>query len=195
MNKQNVTKPMETNIIISNINDFIFCPRSIYFHNLYGTFDEHLYQGPSQVRGKISHKAVDENKYSTKKSVLQGIDVYSEELGVIGKIDIFDRGKGILIERKNKITTLYEGYLLQVYAQYFCLLEMGFVVKAIQLYSISDNKKYNIKLPTKKQKKRLLEVLSDIKKFRLEDKSFFQNINKCRKCIYNKLCDYYQDDE
>ena len=28
---------MEDLIIISNLNDFIFCPASIYFHKLYGS--------------------------------------------------------------------------------------------------------------------------------------------------------------
>ena len=30
---------MENPIIISNLNDFIFCPASIYFHNIYGQQD------------------------------------------------------------------------------------------------------------------------------------------------------------
>ena len=184
---------MEHNVIISNINDFLFCPRSIYFHNLYGNFDEHVYHSRAQVQGRISHKRIDEKKYTTRKSVLQGMDVYSEELGVVGKIDLFDRENGILTERKHKIKTIYEGYLLQVYAQYFCLLEMGFSIRKIRLYSISDNKVYEIGLPTKEQKDRLLNVLSRMKRFRLEDDSFSQNINKCRKCIYRQLCDFYDE--
>ncbi len=186
---------MEENIIISNINDFIFCPRSIYFHNLYSNFDEHIYHSSSQAQGRISHKNIDEKKYTTRKAVLQGIDVYSEELGVIGKIDLFDQEQGILTERKNKITVIYEGYLLQIYAQYYCLMEMGYVVKAIRLYSISDNKMLTVGLPSQKQKEQLLSVLSQMRQFQLHDESFSQNINKCRKCIYRQLCDYYADDE
>ena len=186
---------MEENIIISNINDFIFCPRSIYFHNLYGNFDEHIYHSSSQVQGRIAHRSIDQKNYTTKKSILQGIDIYSAELGIIGKLDIFDTDSGTLTERKRKITFIYEGYLLQIYAQYFCLIEMGFIVKMIRLYSISDNTMHNIDLPTHKEKERLLDVLSQMKRFRLQDESFSQNINKCRKCIYRQLCDYYADDE
>ncbi len=186
---------MEENIIISNINDFIFCPRSIYFHNLYSGYDEHIYHSSSQVQGRISHKNIDKKKYTTKKAVLQGLDVYSQELGVVGKIDLFDQEQGILTERKNKITVIYEGYLLQVYAQYFCLIEMGYVVKTIRLYSISDNKMHIVDLPSQVEKERLLDVLSQMRGFQLQDESFSQNKNKCIKCIYRPLCDYYADDE
>ncbi|MEM4326663.1 MAG: type V CRISPR-associated protein Cas4 [Candidatus Diapherotrites archaeon] len=184
---------MEENIPISSINDFLFCPRSIYFHNLYKEYDEHVYHSFSQLQGRISHKSIDEKKYTTSKHVLQAISVYNEELGIFGKIDLFDQKKGILVERKHKIKMTFEGYLLQIYAQYFCLVEMGFSVKEIRLYSVSDNKVYNISLPSQKEKDRLFEVLSSMRKFRLDDKSFSQNINKCKKCIYRELCDYYDE--
>jgi CRISPR-associated protein Cas4 len=185
---------MEDNIIISNINDFLFCPRSIYFHNLYGGYDEHMYHSSSQIQGKISHKNIDEKKYTTRKSILQGMEIYSEELGVVGKIDLFDQEQGILTERKNKIAFVYEGYLLQIYAQYFCLTEMGYAVKTIRLYSISDNKIHSVEIPSLKQKERLLDVLSKMREFQL-NADFTQNKNKCIKCIYRHLCDYYADDE
>lgn len=35
---------MDDTIIISNLNDFIFCPASIYFHKLYGSEDKLMYQ-------------------------------------------------------------------------------------------------------------------------------------------------------
>lgn len=35
---------MENAIKISNLNDYIFCPISIYFHNLYGDMDTIMYQ-------------------------------------------------------------------------------------------------------------------------------------------------------
>ena len=107
---------MEENIKISNLNDFIFCPRSIYFHNLYSDLDEGLYHTTYQSNGKNAHKNIDKKRYSSRKSFLEGIDIYSEELGIIGKIDLFDQEKGIFIERKNKIKKIYDGYYLQVYA-------------------------------------------------------------------------------
>lgn len=133
-------------------------------------------------------------KYSTLKSIFTGLDVFSEELGLIGKIDIYDSDKKELIERKNKIKRIYEGYYLQVYAQYFCMVEMGYEIEKITLRSLSDNKSYSVPLPGGAEKRRLQEVISEMKSFNL-DAEFSQNPNKCRMCIYRELCDYYKDDE
>ena len=46
--------------------------------------------------------------------MLQGIEVYSDIYRIIGKIDIYDRKKEALVERKNKITTIYDGYIFQL---------------------------------------------------------------------------------
>lgn len=186
---------MEENIIISNLNDFIFCPRSIYFHNLYRSFDETMYHSTYQVKGRSAHRNIDNGKYSTKNEVLQGIEVYSEELGVVGRIDLFDKEKKTLIERKNRIETIYEGYVLQIHAQYFCLIEMGYEVKRLFFHSLSDNNRMEIPPPTLKDMERLKQVILEIKEFNLEDSGFSQNPNKCRMCIYRELCDYYKNDE
>jgi len=183
---------MEENIIISNLNDFIFCPRSIYFHNLYYNFENKEYTTTYQEKGKFTHKNIDNKKYSSKKQYIESIDVYSEELGLIGKIDILDIKNKILIERKNKITRIYEGYYLQVYAQYFCLIEMGYKIDKIKLYSVSDNKNYYILLPGKKEKNKLKEIINKIKNFDLNTE-FTQNLKKCKMCIYKNICDYYDE--
>lgn len=44
-------------IPISFLNDFIFCPRSIYFHQLYGRSNESIYHTTSQSEGKLAHKS------------------------------------------------------------------------------------------------------------------------------------------
>lgn len=137
---------MENAIKISNLNDYIFCPISIYFHNLYGDMDTIMYQMDYQIKGKFAHKTIDSNTYSTRKDVITSLDVYSEKYNLTGKIDIYDKSKMILIERKNKISEIYDGYIFQLYAQYFCMIEMGYKVEKLQIYSISDNKKYDIKL-------------------------------------------------
>jgi CRISPR-associated exonuclease Cas4 len=183
---------MEENIIISNLNDFIFCPRSIYFHNLYYGLDTSSYHSTYQKKGNIAHKNIDNQKYSSKKSILGSINIYSDELGLIGKIDLLDLEKKELIERKYKIKKIYQGYYLQIYAQYYCLIEMGFEVKKIKFYSICDNKSYNVALPTKNEKNLLKSTINQIKNFKLENK-FYQNKNKCNKCIYREICDYYDD--
>ena len=46
---------MDDYISISMLNDFIFCPYSIYLHNVYKDADEGLYHTKPQTRGKIAH--------------------------------------------------------------------------------------------------------------------------------------------
>lgn len=43
------------------LNDFIFCPLSIYYHNLYDDMETSLYQNHFQIDGTQAHKAVDNN--------------------------------------------------------------------------------------------------------------------------------------
>lgn len=47
---------MDDIIIISNLNDFIFCPASIYFHKLYGSEDVLMYQSSYQIDGTKAHE-------------------------------------------------------------------------------------------------------------------------------------------
>ncbi len=184
-------KNMENPIPITFLNDFIFCPASIYFHNLYGDTDRIMYQDSSQINGTFAHSSIDNQTYSTRKSVLQGYEVYSEEWNLIGKIDLFDMDKGLLCERKKKINTIFDGYIFQLYGQYFSLVEMGFVVKEIRLYSLDDNKIYPVALPGQNSEmfQKFKTLIESIENFSLD--SFSQNNpEKCRKCIYEPLCCY-----
>ena len=60
----------EDYISISTLNDFIFCPYSIYLHNVYMESDEGLYHATPQTQGRIAHETVDEKKGSTSKDVI-----------------------------------------------------------------------------------------------------------------------------
>ena len=106
---------MEEMIPISYINDFTFCPASIYFHGLIDGSDKMLYQSKYQIEGPASHHTVDNHTYSTKKDILQGMHVCSIKYGLIGKIDIFDKKNKILIERKKRISKIYSGHIFQLY--------------------------------------------------------------------------------
>ena len=57
-------------ILITQLNDFIFCPASIYFHNLYGETDRMTYQSTQQINGTSVHESVDHATYSTRKDML-----------------------------------------------------------------------------------------------------------------------------
>jgi CRISPR-associated protein Cas4 len=49
---------MDDAIIFSWLNDFIFCPVSIYFHNLYGNQTTMTYQTEKQINGTAAHKSI-----------------------------------------------------------------------------------------------------------------------------------------
>lgn len=102
---------MDDLIPISFLNDFIFCPASIYFHQLYGAQEKLTYQRSNQINGTAAHRTVDSSTYTSRKNVLQGLSVCSEQLRLVGKIDLFYQETGVLVERKKKIKTIYDGYM------------------------------------------------------------------------------------
>ena len=181
---------IESYIKISNLNDFIFCPLSIYFHNLYGSLNTELYHTTKQKDGIDIHESVDNKNYSTHKNILQSIDVFSSEYKICGKIDTFDIDKGILTERKKHISTIYDGYVFQLYAQYYCLKEMGYNVRKIRLYSYDDNKIYPIELSSENNMMRVKfdKLLDTMHSFDLNGYIPVTK-EKCENCIYSPLCD------
>jgi len=174
---------------ISKLNDFIFCPQSVYLHSIYESFDQGVYHGKSQNKGKISHEGIEEGKYSSAKNVLQGIQIYSDEFRLIGKIDIFDMSTGYLIERKYKINKIYDGYKYQLYAEYYCILERGYNVQRLFFHSLADNQRYEIAKPTPSDKLRFSEVIEAIWAYQVGQKPDV-TIEKCRNCIYKTLCEF-----
>ena len=181
---------MDDIIIISNLNDFIFCPASIYFHKLYGSQDNLTYQSSYQINGSKAHESVDNSSYSTKKSIITALDVYSDKYKLSGKIDIYDMEKQLLIERKKHISKIYDGYVFQLYAQYYALTEMGYAVQKLEIRSLDDNKKYKINLPDEDllMKNRFEELIDTMRSFDLNE--FYQsNIEKCKNCIYDDAYD------
>ena len=181
---------MYTEIAITQLNDFVFCPASIYFHMLYGDTSTFLFQSDKQINGTAAHSAIDEARYSSRKKILTSMDVYSEKYGLIGRIDIYDQEKETLIERKRQIKTVYDGYIFQVYAQCVALREMGYGVKNIFLYSMVDNKKYPVPLPESNLDmfRKFEKTVEEIREFTMDD--FTQtNPLKCQNCIYEPACD------
>lgn len=179
---------MEPYILLSELNDFIFCPRSIYFHHIYGEYDTSLYHSVDQINGNLAHAIIDERKYSSRKTMLQGTSIYSANFWIMGKIDLYDTKTGILTERKRKIHKIYDGYCWQLYGQYYCLSEMGYVVTGIRFHSLIDNKNYPIPLPNNQDEIRFRNLLEQFQKYKLDDE-FHPNKKKCGRCVYRGLCD------
>lgn len=181
---------MEDYIPISYLNDFVFCPRSIYFHQLHGRLSTRLYHALPQIRGKAAHETIDNAKYSTRKNILQGVDVYCQQYGICGKVDIFDVDAGLLTERKKHIAKIYDGYVFQLYAQYYGLTEMGYEVRQMRFYSSDNNKVFPVDLPWEnaKMKIKFEKTIEQIKDYNLND-HMQTNPLKCENCIYEPICD------
>lgn len=147
-------------------------------------------QNTDQRNGSFVHEKIDFGGYSSKKDILTGISVYSERFNLIGKIDCYDRSKKELIERKKQIKVIYDGYVFQLYGQYFALTEMGYPVKKLFLYSYDQNKKYSVKLPQEDiaMYEKFKDTVASVQAFSVEN--FKQtNREKCLHCIYEPLCD------
>lgn len=93
--------------------------------------DEGLYHATPQTRGRIAHENIDSKKSSNRADDLQALPVMSEEYGLMGKIDIYKGREQKLIERKYQLRNIYQGQIYQLWAQYLCMKEMGYDVRAI----------------------------------------------------------------
>lgn len=180
---------MENPLNITALNDFIFCPISIYYHNLYDGVDKTMFQCSDQINGTAAHSSIDSQKCTGSDYILS-LEVFCEKYNLVGRIDMFDKKNKVLIERKKMVRTIYDGYVFQLYAQYFALTEMGYEINRLKIHSMDNNK--NIDIPLPKDDKAMLQkfekTINNIENF--EVMSFVQsNKEKCNRCIYRPYCD------
>lgn len=178
---------MEDYIQISKLNDFVFCPYSIYLHSVYENFNAKTYHRAAQTVGKIAHEPVDTKTYTTSAHILQGMEICSERLGIMGKIDTFNVKTGLLVERKYKVKKIFDGYRYQLYAQMICLREMGYEVRALAIHSLSDNKRYKIPLPDEEELQKMKNLVEKMKNYHPAVPKR-KNAKKCAQCVYQPLC-------
>lgn len=155
-------------------------------HSVYSSFDTSIYKDSPQTVGSITHENIENQSYTTSKHIFQGLSVYSNRLGIKGKIDVYDAKNKYLIERKYRVKQVYTGFKYQLYAQMYCLEEAGFKVRKLFLHSLSDNKRYKITFPTVTEKKQFEEIISKMKSF---DATSIRKhtCNRCAKNIYGLL--------
>lgn len=156
---------MDDYIPISALNDFLFCPHSLYYHALYASFDESVYHQKPQVEGRLRHSIIDTQTYSTRKDCLQGLSVCSQRYRLVGKIDTFFADTGVLVERKTRVKRIYDGYRFQLFGQLFALREMGYMVNSLALHSLLDNKRYAIDMPRVTDIEAFESLLDQIRSF------------------------------
>ena len=71
------------------------------------------------------------------------------------------------------------------------MTEMGFAVERLSLYSMDDNKSYEVPLPEKdvQMYQAFCRLIASIQNYRLTEAPFTPNPAKCAGCIYRELCD------
>lgn len=179
---------MEEGIPISMLNDFYFCPYSVYLHNVYMEADESLYHATPQTRGKNSHDTIDQNTYSNKNNDLTGLSVYSEEYGLYGKIDLYKQWEEKLIERKYVLKRIFQGHIYQLWGEYVCLREMGYPITSLCFHEISTNTSIPVSLPDVSDLKNFKQYINTLRWSNM-DITFELNPQKCQHCIYGNLCE------
>ncbi len=178
---------MDGFVSFSQLNDFLFCPRSLYLHSLYYGYKTSLFHDTAQANGTAAHETIDNNTYK-RKGWVSGIWLCSPTYGIYGKCDLYNATTGVLVERKRTVHRLFLGLIMQVWAQAVCLEERGNIVGKIFLHSLTDNIKHSVKLPDAGVKSQLKALVYDIKSYTLLQGDLNPSVYKCQNCIYAPLC-------
>lgn len=181
-------------INISVLNDFVFCPYSIYLHNVYMESDEAMYHATPQTQGRLAHETVDNKSASNRADVIISLPVYSEEYGLMGKIDLYKRNERRLIERKYQLKQIFQGQIYQLWAQMLCMREMGYAVESLAFYETSRNKMIPVDMPTDNDLDNFKSFINRFRSFNPSTTPFTINHNKCMHCVYCNLCDKTTED-
>jgi len=150
--------------------------------------DEGLYHATPQTRGRNAHETIDTKKASNRSGDLQSLPVQSEKYRLMGKIDLYRGKEKKLIERKYQLKNIFQGQIYQLWAQYLCMVEMGYEVESLAFYEISTNKMIPVDLPTTAQLEQFKSFLMGYQTYNPEQLIPI-NSNKCKHCIYCSLCD------
>lgn len=176
---------MENYLTITTLNDFIFCPYSIYLHQIYDANKEETYHSIDQSKGKRLHDFIDNNiEVKSWKNAF----VYSEKWKIYGKIDDYNPKTKELIEYKSTVAIVFQGYYYQIWAQYLCLQEMEIEVEKLAFFDFKTQNKIELPLPTAQQITQLQNHIKKVQRFDFHTEIQI-NSNKCMRCIYNNLCE------
>lgn len=156
--------------------------------------DEGQYKAVPQIKGKVAHQTTDNKTASNRVDDIFSLPVYSEEYGLMGKIDVYKRREKKLIERKYQLKQIFQGQIYQLWAQMLCLEEMGGKVESLAFYETSTNKMIPVALPNDEDLQRFREFLYRFRTFDPAQTPFNNNLNKCKHCIYCSLCDKTTED-
>ncbi|MDD5977287.1 MAG: type V CRISPR-associated protein Cas4 [Bacteroidales bacterium] len=98
---------MNVNTSLTTLNDFIFCPYSIYLHKAYMETDEDIFKTIVQLSGTNAHKATNSKKGSSRSCDILSLPVCSNSLGLYGVIDLYRGNTATPIERKLRLNHIF----------------------------------------------------------------------------------------
>ena len=151
--------------------------------------DEMIFHAEPQTIGRVSHDSIDHKTYSNRANDIMSLPVYSESFGLMGKIDLYKKKEHLLIERKYQLKQIFQGQIYQLWAQMFCMQEMGYTVDKLAFYEMSTNRMISVNIPSDSDIQRFSIFIQQFRLFDPASTSFHINTNKCRHCIYCNLCD------
>lgn len=171
---------MEDDLInISDINQYLYCPRRFWYLKFYDTQGLNYYRAD----GKIRHENQSKRGGWTKEIYLE-----SQELGLKGKIDVLEERNNVPVERKRG-DDYYKNDEIQL-AGYCMLLEDNTddkVEKGI-IYLFGTDRRHEIKI-SKWHKEKVKEVVENMLNMDVNSPpTFVSNLNKCKKCSTRKFC-------
>lgn len=170
---------------ISDLNQFLYCPRRLYYLMFYQTQGLNYYLAD----GRALH-----NRQSRRGGWYREVYLHSEILHIHGKIDIVERAGDVIVpvERKHG-SRYYENDLVQL-AAYAMLLEeyLEEQVPMGYLYLYETNTRHAIEI-TDMLRERVVKTVEGICSMTLDDvPKFSDNPNKCRKCSAVTYCMPYE---
>ena len=170
---------MQRLVNASMLNQYLYCPRRFWYIIYQDTQGNNYYK----TDGKSKH----ENQ-STRGGWTREIYVESTELGLKGKVDVFEDREGVPVERKRG-EDYYPNDEIQLTA--YCLLleeAMDEVVDEGVIYLFGTDRRHKIRI-TEWHRNKLQEVLAEIREMDVTTPPpFTDNPAKCEKCSTREYC-------
>ena len=170
---------MQRLVNASMLNQYLYCPRRFWYIIYQDTQGDNYYK----TDGKSKH----ENQ-STRGGWTREIYIESTELGLKGKVDVFEDREGVPVERKRG-DDYYPNDEIQLTA-YCLLLEEAIdgVVNEGVIYLFGTDRRHRIRI-TEWHRNRLQEVLTEVREIdETTPPPFTDNPAKCEKCSTREYC-------
>lgn len=171
----------DSNLVnVSDINQYLYCPRRLYYLMFYNTQGINYYLADG--RSKHEHQ-------SRRGGWYHEMYLRSEKLHLHGKIDLLE-GKTTLtpVERKHG-NSYFDNDEIQLAA--YCMLLEDYLEEPVRmgyLYLFGTNQRYAITI-TDWHRKKVIEIIHAICNMTIDlIPCFADNPNKCKKCSTVKYC-------